>query len=714
MNRFGNCDKAIATARNILYETPDFHSNWVQLISTIFTNSGWQHRGNSVPTNRKTLLYQTSYPPFFESWTTQCNGVRFAPGLGALLTQALRDKLNLLGQELNAVLAAWIDQQNYIRSSYIIGAIPPANTPWFMKFSNQDEFYNNHRFCRQDVTEPDRNNPQTWFFNLFSNSDGVTANNETTVTSANFDATWHINSRTCNSTADQGEFADTLPCLISQAIANGTTDNNTVWPATPEAIQKTFHPRTQGFLSTAQNIQKDLLYEPVGQFGSVLNNKHLRIMGIGDSLAFGISDISYVAGYRETLYELLTSERTNRVEFVGTQHQGPEPYNSMEGYLTDGVTGVLDKLQKNKAIQNLQPNIIILTAGFLDIKNIDTNDYNSLQQLRTDLTSLVNYVFTACSSCTVLVGDIPPPPQPFQWPAAADRKQRFQFNAMISEIVNQQATQNNRHITKLHFSVPSGETVQGTGYPTQRGYQYMAYDIVEKFALIDRSGWISPAGVDDNSVTASSTLPPIPLRLSATPGVPTIGASVSSGRSPPPQSSSAAATSTCTGDQIEGSCTQASLPSATPDSGPEAPVCNKVDSSGDFLMFNATQASQGASQYCENLISTKVILSSSNKSPKPGYVANAAEKGGYIALAVTLDVDSCDPGTAASNQQLDFGSWTQDKCYQYMYTTLAEACAKDPTWKDYDPKFTLEGGLYAASCVLWGMQGVPGSPPKDG
>lgn len=58
------------------------------------------------------------------------------------------------------------------------------------------------------------------------------------------------------------------------------------------------------------------------------------------------------------------------------------------------------------------------------------------------------------------------------------------------------------------------------------------------------------------------------------------------------------ATAACQGNQIQGSCTQAPFPSATPESGPESPVCKKVDSSGDYLMFNATQTSNGVSQYC--------------------------------------------------------------------------------------------------------------------
>lgn len=89
-------------------------------------------------------------------------------------------------------------------------------------------------------------------------------------------------------------------------------------------------------------------------------------------------------------------------------------------------------------------------------------------------------------------------------------------------------------------------------------------------------------------------------------------------------------TAACQGNQIQGSCTQVPFPSATPDSGPESPVCNKVDSSGDYLVFNATQTSNGVSQYCSSLISLKVVLSASGTAPEPGYVAER------LKMAVTL------------------------------------------------------------------------------
>lgn len=235
---------------------------------------------------------------------------------------------------------------------------------------------------------------------------------------------------------------------------------------------------------------------------------------------------------------------------------------------------------------------------------------------------------------------------------------------------------------------------------------------------------------DDTSLPEST----IPASALGDLGITALGGATDSALSALPVSSTPAAASTtastaaCQGNQIQGSCTQAAAyPSATPDSGPEPPVCNKVDSSEGYLMFNATRTVHAVSQYCLDLITSNVVLSASDTAPPSVFIPGAAENGGYVALNVLFDVDSCDPGTSSDNQKLDFGTWTVDSCFPYLYTNLAETCkfkesqtqrilthmtpgAKDSTWSDYDPQRNLEGGIYGASCALWSISGLPTSP----
>lgn len=293
----------------------DIWTNYRDLISDISAGLQLLTRGSETDPLFRTAIFQTSYPPFFDSWTGQCNSARFIPGLGARLTNALRDQLNILGQELNAALAFWIDDENGA-----FGAIRPSTGIDTLRFANQDEMYSQHRFCRDDVQEPDRNNPNTWFFNLFSNRDtsaGVSSNGEATVSSQDFASTFGVDASTCNPMAEEGgELGDTLPCLIAQAIADGNTDPGTVWPATRESIQKSFHPRIAGFDATSQFIQYRLLHTPGdSDFGNVNN---LRIMAIGDGLTVGLNTGGQVNSYRQTLNTLLTTAGLN-VEWVGNQ-----------------------------------------------------------------------------------------------------------------------------------------------------------------------------------------------------------------------------------------------------------------------------------------------------------------------------------------------------------------------------------------------------------
>jgi hypothetical protein len=130
---------------------------------------------------------------------------------------------------------------------------------------------------------------------------------------------------------------------------------------------------------------------------------------------------------------------------------------------------------------------------------------------------------------------------------------------------------------------------------------------------------------------------------------------------------------TCTGNQVEGSCTQASLPSASPNSGPRGPVCNKVGTN-NYVRLNADKTKQGASDYCKNLISGNIVLNKDSTSVKAGIITGASEGGGDVSLALLFDVDSCDPNTKDADQEVDFGAMKQSDCETNLYTSLSQVC----------------------------------------
>ena len=311
-NPLGDCDTAIDQAYNILYSR-DLWDDYSELIDVIQQSFSWFLRTGPI----RTAIYQTSYPPFFETWDEQCDNVGFnLLGTGKKLTKALRTRLNVLTQELNVALAHWIDEKNYLFSSVVAG---PAGIS-LTKFANQDERYNMHRFCRAGVIEPDRNNDKTWFFNLGSNRDngpGVSQSNEPTIQAREFASVYGVDPSTCDPSQNTNrEFLDTLPCVIAKMVAARTIDGSTaVAAAIPEAVQKTFHPRIAGFQATAEELQYRFQYDP----GVPLMQKNLRIMAVGGELTIGVGGNAggYAASYRAPLHRLLT-DAGNNVEWVGT------------------------------------------------------------------------------------------------------------------------------------------------------------------------------------------------------------------------------------------------------------------------------------------------------------------------------------------------------------------------------------------------------------
>lgn len=200
----------------------------------------------------------------------------------------------------------------------------------------------------------------------------------------------------------------------------------------------------------------------------------------------------------------------------------------------------------------------------------------------------------------------------------------------------------------------------------------------------------------NNGVAVTSTPPPPAASLTT---VPPPAASLTT--APPPSSVRA-----CIGNQIAGSCTQASLKSSTPNSGPQTPVCWKVETN-HYVRFNASKAAQAVARYCADLISSKTIINAQHTAPSVGKtVSGGAEKGGEITLNILFDVNSCDPGTSTADQKVDFAAMGQDTCYENLYTALAQICAQDSTWRDYDANYTLEGGAWARNCAIWSMSGL--------
>jgi hypothetical protein len=168
-------------------------------------------------------------------------------------------------------------------------------------------------------------------------------------------------------------------------------------------------------------------------------------------------------------------------------------------------------------------------------------------------------------------------------------------------------------------------------------------------------------------------------------------------------SSSSTGPTLCSGNQVEASgCIPAAIASATAYSGVQPPACDKADGdAGTLPRVNATIAAQAAADYCAALISSGVVLTATDSDTKPYTEAGVAENNSAMTLTVIFAVQACP--TDQSMKQVDFKSLGQAECYSNMYTSISEVCAQDKTWSDYNPNFTLEGGVFENDCAMWSI-----------
>ena len=175
-----------------------------------------------------------------------------------------------------------------------------------------------------------------------------------------------------------------------------------------------------------------------------------------------------------------------------------------------------------------------------------------------------------------------------------------------------------------------------------------------------------------------------------------------------PTATSTPSPTACADNQVQGSYVAATLPSATPFSGPEAPACSKADSSeGSQPRLNATVALEAVSRYCQNLVDSKVILSKDGGSSKAGVETGAAEGGAGMAIAVLFRQEACPDDHSIS--ELGFGKLGLEGCFDLLYTPLEQVCPQDFTWEDYNPEWTFQGGVWADQCGMFGIFGQDSS-----
>ncbi len=490
----GTCNDFIENARTKLYSR-EMYNDYNNVLNSALEKLTFEQRSSR---NKRTALYQTGYPQFFDSFTTQCNTITLMYGLiGPKLVQELRRNLNRLTHEVNYVLQYWMDNINVHHTTQKF---------WDTRYStaldwvDQDLMYTNHRFCRQGVNEPDRGNPDTWFFHLRipRPADSVSAENNNTAMDN-------------NTAAAIVEFNRTFTWEgVDATVA-------------PMWVTKTFHPTSAGFRETKNLIMFKLHYDDALR---ALAGVPANIMVVGDVVAAGgyNPQSETYQGFRGHLNSILGDYRLMpgggmRRTFIGSQSAGYLGYLEHECYLDANLARLYDYLNVSPDIY-LQRKVVLLMAGTRDMVYDE-----EVADAPTRLVKIIDLIFDKDPSAVVIVGQIPMFGLQEDGSTFYGVQRRIaSYNAAIAAIVNRMVQEQGGRILKVHTSTTTWEHQEGSFVtPNGSGYLRMAYDFLEGIALANVFGWLNERQAFSGIATPVSS-----------------GAAVTAGSTPPPFTSFAA------------------------------------------------------------------------------------------------------------------------------------------------------------------------------
>ncbi|KAJ8121278.1 hypothetical protein ONZ43_g2228 [Nemania bipapillata] len=141
----GTCETALAHSRAML-ASDEFENRLRIVIMEILDKIRWEKKPWFTIT-------MTGYARFFNELTDGCDNMSFGVWWdGPRLTKALRSEMNALVLTVNTKLRKTID------------AINSDFTKDKVIFIDYDDAFDGHRFCEVNVTEPDYERTDTWFF----------------------------------------------------------------------------------------------------------------------------------------------------------------------------------------------------------------------------------------------------------------------------------------------------------------------------------------------------------------------------------------------------------------------------------------------------------------------------------------------------------------------------------------------------------------------
>ncbi|KAI1082212.1 SGNH hydrolase [Whalleya microplaca] len=244
----GTCEAALASTRAHI-ESDDFDNRLQVILLEILDRERWEKKPWFVIT-------VTGYARFFNEVTDECDDMSFGVWWnGPKLKKELRLQMNAMVLAANAKIRRAVDGVN------------ARFTEDKVLFVDYDKEFRGHRFCEENVTEPDYSRTDTWFF-LIGGPDN--ARNDTLPKHAFELETLSSSSplvdpSSCLEPAQKsGDWGELALCYMAMSRQRDPTlqlargdfmAENSMWYV-PTYYGKTFHPRSLG-----HEVMKNKIYE---------------------------------------------------------------------------------------------------------------------------------------------------------------------------------------------------------------------------------------------------------------------------------------------------------------------------------------------------------------------------------------------------------------------------------------------------------------------
>lgn len=159
----GGCEEALAHSRALL-ESDEFE-NHMQAVITEILDKARRKEAKKKEEKPPVTVTVTGYARFFNELTDACDDVSFGVWWdgwdGPRLTKALRSEMNSLVLAVNAKLRKTIEAINANVDNAAFARDKEEEVVFFVDY---DRAFDGHRFCEPNVTEPDHERANTWFF----------------------------------------------------------------------------------------------------------------------------------------------------------------------------------------------------------------------------------------------------------------------------------------------------------------------------------------------------------------------------------------------------------------------------------------------------------------------------------------------------------------------------------------------------------------------